>query len=133
MSVPAQRDPNGRWLPGFAPNPSGRPAAVREVRDLARQHTALAIERLVELMRSGNDATALAAIDQLLNRGWGKPVQAADVEVRKFDMAKLWAEAAKLANAEEATKLVEVTPEPPAPSSQEEAVAVERARQCDEE
>jgi len=30
-------------------------------------------------MHSNNDATALSAIDQLLNRAWGKPVQAADV------------------------------------------------------
>jgi hypothetical protein len=91
---------DGTMLPGFSAHPAGRPAAAKEVRDLARQHTALAIERLVELMRSENDATALAAIDQLLNRAWGKPVQAADVEVRKFDMAQLYLAAVQAANAE---------------------------------
>src|SRR5215471_3126130 len=110
MSVPAQRGPNGRWLPGFAPNPSGRPAAVKEVRDLARQHTPSALARLVELMNSKNEATALAAIDQLLNRGYGKPVQAVESEVRTFDMGQLYLAAVQAVNSVPPAPPVDVTP-----------------------
>lgn len=47
------------------------------VKELARQYTEVAINELVRLMKkSKSDAVRLEAIDQLLNRGWGKPAQA---------------------------------------------------------
>ena len=41
---------------------------------MAREHTKEAIERLVEIMRADDDGRALAAIQQLLDRGWGRPI-----------------------------------------------------------
>ncbi len=41
---------------------------------MAREHTPEAIQRLVAIMRADDDGRALAAIQQLLDRGWGRPV-----------------------------------------------------------
>ena len=41
---------------------------------MAREHTKEAIERLVAIMRADDDGRALAAIQQLLDRGWGRPI-----------------------------------------------------------
>lgn len=38
------------WKPGQSGNPGGRPKVAAEIRDLARDHGAKAIERLVALM-----------------------------------------------------------------------------------
>jgi len=51
-----------------------------EVLELARQHGAEAIDRLVTLMRSNNDAVALRAAEALLDRAYGRPRQAVAVE-----------------------------------------------------
>ena len=63
------------WKSGKSGNPSGRPKLVAEVRELARQHSPRAIERLVELMESESGATAGAACKELLDRAWGKSPQ----------------------------------------------------------
>jgi hypothetical protein len=69
------------WKPGQSGNPSGRPAAVAAVRDLARRHTTAAIKTLVEIMRSGKpDQARVAAASALLDRGYGKPLQALQTE-----------------------------------------------------
>ncbi len=65
--------PDGRWPRGVSGNPGGRPRALREVLDLARQHTVRAIERLAELMDSEDEGIALRACEALIDRGWGKP------------------------------------------------------------
>jgi hypothetical protein len=57
-----------------------RPKAVAEVLELARQHGAEAIDRIVSLMRSKNDAVALRAAEALLDRGYGRPRQAVAVQ-----------------------------------------------------
>lgn len=44
-------------------------------RELARQHTAEAIERLVFWMRSNNARASVPATRELLDRGWGRPKQ----------------------------------------------------------
>ncbi len=63
------------WKPGQSGNPSGRPKLVEEVRDLARQHSPRAIERLVELMEADSGTTAVAACKELLDRGYGRAPQ----------------------------------------------------------
>ena len=86
--MPAKRQPenrqeqvaprlvNGRFAPGASPNPGGRPAALAEVRELARQHTTLAIDTLVKIADRGKTEMAkIAASNALLDRGWGKPTQ----------------------------------------------------------
>lgn len=58
------------FKPGQSGNPSGR-KPDREVRELAREYTKLAIEALaVALM---DPRTAVPAAIALLDRGWGKP------------------------------------------------------------
>lgn len=55
----------------------GSPNKVQpEVRELARQYTEDAIERLVKLMRADDPNTSLTACKEILDRGWGKPAQA---------------------------------------------------------
>ena len=60
---------------GKSGNPGGRPKEVAEVRELAKEHGAAAIERLVELMASDNERTAVSACEAILNRGYGRPAQ----------------------------------------------------------
>jgi hypothetical protein len=63
------------------PNPGGRPAVAREVRDLARSYGPEAIAKLHELMRNGkSEQVQLAAAEELLNRGYGRPMQQVHIE-----------------------------------------------------
>ena len=54
-----------------------------EIRALAGQYGGEAVARLVDLMRHAeNEATRLAAARELLDRGFGKSVQHADVSAK---------------------------------------------------
>ena len=64
---------------GISGNPGGRPKEVAEVKELAREHGPDAIKRLVELMASDNERTAVTACEAILNRGYGRPAQAVTV------------------------------------------------------
>jgi hypothetical protein len=80
-----QRPVGGRsgkgFLPGQSGNPGGRPKEIGQVRDLARQHTTLAVKTLVHVMQHGTkDAARVAAAQALLDRGWGRPQQTMDVD-----------------------------------------------------
>ena len=68
----------GRPFPiGQSGNPGGRPKAVQEVRELARAHCPDAIAELARLAVKAKSETArIAAIRELLDRGYGKAVQA---------------------------------------------------------
>ena len=67
---------NGQFPPGASGNPGGRPAALSEVRELARKHTAAAIAKLVKIAERGKSEMAcIAAATALLDRGWGRPTQ----------------------------------------------------------
>jgi hypothetical protein len=60
------------WKRGQSGNPGGRPKVSAEIRDLARNHGAQAIERLVALMDSNNESVAVRAaeaLEALLDRG----------------------------------------------------------------
>jgi hypothetical protein len=52
--------------------------APTEIRSLARSHSATAIKTLVGIMKEPKAAPAarVAAAQALLDRGWGKPMQA---------------------------------------------------------
>jgi hypothetical protein len=63
----------GPWPKGYSPNPSGRPKAALDVQALAREHTAAAIETLVQALK--DPRLKVQAAEALLNRGWGKPIQ----------------------------------------------------------
>ncbi len=51
---------------------------VTQIRSLARSHTRSAINTLAQIMRNkdATPAARVAAANALLDRGWGKPVQA---------------------------------------------------------
>ena len=76
------RTPLGQWQRGGpSPNPGGVPKKDREVTALAKQQTAFAIKRLVELASSTNEYVAISAVSVLLAYGWGKPTQSLAVDV----------------------------------------------------
>src|SRR5688500_7348115 len=70
-----RKTPSSEWKPGQSGNPGGRPKVSAEIRGLARDHGAQAIERLVALMRSKNESVAVRAAEALLDRGYGRPMQ----------------------------------------------------------
>jgi|SRR5207245_4315903 hypothetical protein len=62
-----------RFKPGQSGNPGGRPKVVAEVQELARQHAPAAITELARLAtKAKNESTRVAAIRELLDRGYGK-------------------------------------------------------------
>ena len=69
----ANLNPIYKWQPGKSGNPSGRPKDI--LTPLARQHTKLALDRLVFWVKSKNSAASVKAAEILLDRGWGKPIQ----------------------------------------------------------
>ena len=71
------------WRPGQSGNPHGRPKIIAEVRDLARQYTADAMDVLTGIMNDPKapSAARVSAASAVLDRGWGKPGQAIDADV----------------------------------------------------
>lgn len=65
-----------RFKKGMSGNPKGSSKAGMELRELARSYGPEAIERLVQLMRSKKERVAIAACQVLLDRGYGRPIQA---------------------------------------------------------
>jgi hypothetical protein len=70
----SRRAGSSLWKPGQSGNPKGRLPHKYDLPALAREHTKEAVERLVAIMRAEDDGRALAAIQQLLDRGWGRPI-----------------------------------------------------------
>jgi hypothetical protein len=77
--------PSSAWKPGETGNPGGRPAVVKEVRELAQQYTVEAIETLANIMQDPSEhaSARVHAADIILNRGHGKAPQV--IENRNFD------------------------------------------------
>ena len=74
-----RKAPRTAWKKGQSGNPGGRPKELGQVKALARQHTQEALETLAQLMKSGTpDRTRVAAAEALLDRAWGRPMQAID-------------------------------------------------------
>jgi hypothetical protein len=68
-----------KFKPGQSGNPGGRPKAVMELQQAAREHTKEAVERLVFWTKSDHPAASPMAAKELLDRGWGRPQQTMNV------------------------------------------------------
>jgi uncharacterized protein DUF5681 len=69
--------PAGRpFIKGQSGNPGGRPKYIATLRELARAHTADAVQELARLAVHAKSETAhVSAIRELLDRGYGRPTQ----------------------------------------------------------
>jgi hypothetical protein len=85
--VAVVRDSKGRWVRGTdSPNPGGRPALLRPVRELAQSRTEALVDILMEIAQDPSQPpqARVAAARTLLEYGWGRPPQAA-AEVQDQD------------------------------------------------
>jgi hypothetical protein len=121
MNAPTvRRAADGKLLPGFANlNPGGRPRGViEEVRERLGPHTAEFCAALVELARSPNEATRLAAIREFFDRMLGKPPIAVDSTVTTVNLGQMYLEALKAANSPPAEAAIDITPSADEPADQ---------------
>ena len=67
-----------KFQKGQSGNPGGRPKALREVEELARQEAAAAMQTLATIHRDKKApySARVMAANALLDRGWGKARQA---------------------------------------------------------
>jgi hypothetical protein len=77
--VPANLAPFA-FKSGQSGNPGGRTVDYYECQMLARQASAGAMNRLIELIYSQDERVALLAADKVLERAWGKPREQPDRE-----------------------------------------------------
>jgi hypothetical protein len=81
-----ERDESGRWQRGSSGNPAGRRvegSQLKLVRQVAREHTVLALNTLAEIAadQKAQPMARVRACEVLLARGWGQPSPEADVDV----------------------------------------------------
>lgn len=77
-SIPSARVVGRPFPKGQSPNPAGRPKAALNVQELARTHTEAAINTLADCLR--DPKLKVQAAEALLNRAWGRPLQALSLE-----------------------------------------------------
>lgn len=62
---------------GVSGNPGGKPKELKGIQELARKHAPQALNALVKVATSGRSESArVSAATALLDRGFGKPMQA---------------------------------------------------------
>jgi len=93
--VTAVRDDRGRIVKGSVLNPGGRPAFPVELREVARAACPKAIATVVELLDHPNPKIQLRAAEILMDRGFGRPVQALEAKVEAVDHGQAHFEALK--------------------------------------
>ena len=75
-----------KFRKGQSGNPGGRPKVLGELQELARQHAPKAIVELARLALKARSETArIAAIRELLDRGYGKSRQSMEVSIPAGD------------------------------------------------
>jgi len=86
--------PNPTGKGGFQPGQSGNPAGrkVRHIGDLsreARRYADLALSTLVKICRNGVERNQLAAAREILDRGYGRPLQMIDASIMRKKLTEL--------------------------------------------
>src|SRR5688572_7032368 len=81
--------PGRKFAKGLSGNPGGRPKGIAHVTELARALTPEAIKTLSEIMREGTPGARVSAAVAILDRGWGKPPQETNVNMRKLSAEQL--------------------------------------------
>lgn len=78
--TPPKRDPKtGRFLPGN--KSGGRTGMPNDLREIIRSLCPEAVDVLADIMRRGKrDQDRIRAAEIILERGYGKPVQAVDLQ-----------------------------------------------------
>lgn len=67
---------------GQSGNPGGKAKSLKPLVDLAREHSAEALEKIIALMRASDDERVqLAAAQTIIERGYGKATQAVDMSM----------------------------------------------------
>ena len=75
-----------KFRKGESGNPGGRPKVLGEVPELARQHAPAVIAELARLaLKAKNETARIAAIRELLDRGYGRPRQSMEVSAPAGD------------------------------------------------
>ena len=64
------------FKPGQSGNPSGRPKIPDDIKKILKLQAPNALQKLLTLMESDDERIALVAANSILDRAWGKPVQA---------------------------------------------------------
>lgn len=90
--------PSHLWKPGQSGNPSGRAKIEGNVQELARAHTAIAIEALRETIENKLHPQRITAASIMLDRAWGRAPQTVDVNMSTWD-SMAYTERAMLARA----------------------------------
>lgn len=74
----AETDNLKPFAPGKSGNPGGRPKVPSHIREMARALTEEAIETAADIMRNPGEtgSARMAAVNAILDRGWGKAAQA---------------------------------------------------------
>ena len=75
---------------GKSGNPGGRPKVLGEVQELARQYAPATIVELARLaLKAKNETARIAAIRELLDRGYGRSRQAMEITAPAGDPLQL--------------------------------------------
>lgn len=75
------RDELGRYKKGCSGNPDGKPAGTKTYLTGATKNLETIFDRLVELVASDKEHVAIKAIQTILDRVEGKPVQSVETNV----------------------------------------------------
>jgi hypothetical protein len=110
---PVQREADGRWKKGHNPNAGGLTRAQARVARMLEDMSEEAAQRLLELMRSGDEKIALGAVSEWMKRVAPPPPKAAppvNINVGVDDAAAYLAVMRARAAARKATMVLEASP-----------------------
>lgn len=94
-----KRDSAGHFAPGVSANPGGKAKMPDEVKTALRAASPEAVALLVQVMQNPKEKTAyrLEAAKTILDRAYGKPVQAQDVSFDVNNTADVLAQIRRVA------------------------------------